>query len=48
MMFLYSFILEHSNNRTETIVMLLKNYLNEFRGNQNRIDDETVIVFKKI
>lgn len=45
---LEAFILEHSNNRTETIVMLLKNYLNEFRGTQNRIDDETVIVFKKI
>ncbi|QEN03954.1 HAMP domain-containing protein [Thiospirochaeta perfilievii] len=45
---LESFILEHSNNRTETITVLLKDYLNEFRGAQNRIDDETVIVFKKI
>lgn len=45
---LESFILEHSNNRTETITVLLKNYLNEFRGSQERIDDETVIIFKKI
>ncbi|MGL1893288.1 MAG: SpoIIE family protein phosphatase [Spirochaetaceae bacterium] len=45
---LESFILENSNNRTETISLLLKNYLNEFRGSRNRVDDETVIIFKKI
>lgn len=45
---LESFILEHSNNRTETISVLLKDYLKEFRGAQERMDDETVIIFKKI
>lgn len=45
---LESFILEHSNNRTETITVLLKEYLTEFRGSQDRIDDETVVIFKKI
>ncbi len=45
---LESFILENSNNRADTITQLLKDYLKEFRSEQNRIDDETVIVFKKI
>lgn len=45
---LESFILEYSNNRTETISVKLKEYLNEFRGSQERMDDETVIIFKKI
>ncbi len=45
---LESFILENSNNRTETITVLLKEYLDEFRGSQPRMDDETVIIFKKI
>lgn len=45
---LESFILENSNNRTETISVLLKNYLDEFRGSQPRMDDETVIIFKRI
>lgn len=45
---LESFILEHSDNRTETITVLLREYLSEFRGSQNRMDDETVIIFKKI
>ncbi len=45
---LESFILENSNNRTETISLLLKNYLDEFRGSQDKIDDETVVIFKKI
>lgn len=45
---LESFILEYSNNRTETISVKLKEYLDEFRGSQERMDDETVIIFKKI
>lgn len=45
---LESFILENSNNRTETIIVLLKEYLKEFRGSHERVDDETVIIFKKI
>lgn len=45
---LESFILEYSNNRTETISVLLKKYLDEFRGSKQRMDDETVIIFKKI
>lgn len=45
---LESFILENSNNRTETISVLLREYLQEFRGSQERLDDETVIIFKKI
>ncbi|MBN2619218.1 MAG: SpoIIE family protein phosphatase, partial [Spirochaetales bacterium] len=45
---LEAFILEHSRNRTETISVLLKNYIDEFRGSHARVDDETVVIFKKI